>query len=60
MDAPWLSRLSSDEAFLYDEDRCGRVRRVFGRMGELLSNPFWTAAASEINGIKLLFHASQP
>ncbi|MEE8477072.1 MAG: hypothetical protein V3S19_01810, partial [Gemmatimonadales bacterium] len=49
-----------DGTFLYDEDRYGRVRRVLGRMSELLSNPFWTATAREINGIKLLFHASQP
>ena len=49
-----------DGSFLYDEDRYGRVRRVLGRMSELLSNPFWTATAREINEIKLLFHASQP
>lgn len=29
-------------------------------MGEMLSNPFWTATAREINEVKLLFHASQP
>lgn len=49
-----------DQAFLYDEDRYGRVRRVLGQMSELLSSPFWTATVCEINGIKLLFHASQP
>jgi len=49
-----------DAAFLYEEDRYDRMRRVLGRIGELASNPFWTATAREINGVKLLFHVSQP
>jgi hypothetical protein len=29
-------------------------------MWELLNDPAWTSIATEINGIKFLFHAAQP
>lgn len=49
-----------DTAFLVKEDRYDRMRRILGCIDELVSNPFWTATAREINGVKLLFHESQP
>ena len=49
-----------DTAFLVKEDRYDRMRRVLGHIDELVSNPFWTATAREINGVKLLFHGNQP
>ncbi len=50
-----------DDYFLVDsDDAYDRVVRVLRRMRELVSNPLAAAALTEINEIKLLFHASQP
>lgn len=50
-----------DELFTFEQDdRYDRVRRVAVRMQQLLDLPEWTQSATEINGIKLLFHPLQP
>ena len=49
-----------DFYFLVDEDRYDRMCRVLRRTSELLANPFWTANALEINGLKSLFSPTQP
>lgn len=42
------------------DDRYDRACHILQRMWNLLDNPAWVATATEINGIKFLFHASQP
>jgi len=44
-------------AFLVDEDRYDRVRRVLVEMADLLRHPLRCLATTEINGIKPLFGA---
>jgi hypothetical protein len=56
-----LTHAVEDRYFLVDsDDRYGRATRILGRIWELLNNPAWTSAATEINGIKFLFHSAQP
>ena len=50
-----------DHHFLWeDDDRCGRLLRVVRRIQEQLDDPAWVKGATEINGVKFLFHQSQP
>lgn len=50
-----------DQYFLVQtDDRYDRANRILRRMWELLDNSMWTGTATEINGIKYLFHATQP
>lgn len=50
-----------NEYFLVDaDDRYDRVRRVVERLLERIVEIAWIATATEINGIKILFHESQP
>jgi hypothetical protein len=56
-----LVYLVEDAHFLQEEDdRIDRVRRVVARLLEILADPLLTAGATEINGVKFLFHSSQP
>jgi hypothetical protein len=56
-----LTYAVEDAYFLGDgDDRYERTIRILYRMWELLNDPAWTSTAMEINGIKFLFHASQP
>ena len=49
-----------DFVFLFNEDRYDRMRRVLAHIAEQVSNPLWTASATEINEVNLLFHVGQP
>jgi hypothetical protein len=56
-----LTYLIEDPYFLVEtDDRYGRANRLLCRMWELLDNPGWVSSATEINGIKFLFHVAQP
>jgi hypothetical protein len=56
-----LTYAAEDAYFLVDgDDRYGRTTRILYRIWELLNDPAWTASATEINGIKFLFRATQP
>jgi hypothetical protein len=56
-----LTYAVEDHYFLVEtDDRYDRAYRILQRMWELLDNPPWTSTATEINGIKFLFHAAQP
>jgi hypothetical protein len=49
-----------DPYFLVEgDDRYDRIKRVVGRMQELIANPLWTSTAMEISGFKALFGSSQ-
>ena len=56
-----LTYAVEDDYFLVEtDDRYERANRILHRMWGLLDNPLWTSTATEINGIKLLFHVTQP
>jgi hypothetical protein len=56
-----LTYVVEDAYFLVEgDDRYERTTRILFRMWELLSDPAWMSTATEINGIKFLFHATQP
>ena len=56
-----LTYFVEDAYFLVEaDDRYDRTIRILYRMWELLNDPAWTSTATEINGIKVLFHATQP
>jgi hypothetical protein len=56
-----LTFVVEDAYFLVEtDDRYDRAKRVLGRMWELLDDPKWASTATEINGIKFLFHVTQP
>lgn len=56
-----LTYVVENDYYLVDaDDRHARAYRILQRMWELLNNASWTSTATEINGIKFLFHASQP
>jgi hypothetical protein len=56
-----LTYVVEDACFVIEgDDRYGRTTRILYRMWELLNDRAWTSTATEINGIKFLFHASQP
>lgn len=56
-----LTYVVEDAYFLVEtDDRYDRTIRILYRMWELLNDPAWASTAMEINGIKFLFHASQP
>lgn len=56
-----LAYAVEDAYFLVEaDDRYDRTIRILYRMWELLNDPAWTTTATEINGIKFLFHATQP
>jgi hypothetical protein len=42
------------------DQRYDRVFNVIQQMGELLDQPAWVQSVTEINGIKYLFHPTQP
>lgn len=55
-----LVYLVEDGYFLWEnDDRLDRLRRVVGRCLDLLFDEEFTSKATEINGIKFLFHSSQ-
>jgi len=41
------------------DDRYDRIIRILGRMSQLINDAAWTQRATEINGIKFLFHPAQ-
>ena len=47
-------------AFVLEEDRYARMRRILGRIDTQVRSPDWTRVAVEINEVKLLFHHTQP
>jgi hypothetical protein len=56
-----LAHWAGDDCYLDEgDDRYGRILRVLNRLESLLLDPNYYSAATEVNGIKLLFHASQP
>jgi hypothetical protein len=56
-----LTYAVEDAYFLVEtDDRYDRANRILRRMWELLDNPTWVKTATEINGIKFLFHVTQP
>jgi hypothetical protein len=56
-----LTNAVEDNYFLVEtDDGYDRTKRILGRMWELLDNALWVSTATEINGIKFLFHATQP
>lgn len=56
-----LTYAVEDKYFLVEtDDRYDRAKRILGRMWELLDNALWVRTATEINGIKFLFHTTQP
>lgn len=56
-----LAHWAGDDCYLDEgDDRYGRLLRVLNRLEALLLDPGFCSAATEVNGIKLLFHASQP
>jgi hypothetical protein len=56
-----LTYAVEDAYFLVEtDDRYDRANRILRRMWELLDNPAWVKAATEINGIKFLFYGRQP
>ena len=55
-----LVYLAEDRVFLFEEDRYDRMRRVLYHLGECFSDPLWASLVVEINGVKPLFHESQP
>ena len=52
--------LAEDSVFLFEDDRYDRMRRLLYHLGERFSDPLWASLAVEINGVKPLFHESQP
>lgn len=48
-----------DAYFVQPDDRYDRVRRVLFRAQALLADAQWVQGATEVNGIKHLFHATQ-
>jgi hypothetical protein len=56
-----LVYLVPDSAFVAeDDDRYGRMLRVLGELDILLAHAATVQNATEMNGIKYLFHSSQP
>jgi hypothetical protein len=56
-----LTYTVEDNYFLVEtDDRYDRANRILRRMWELLDSRPWTVRATEINGIKFLFHVAQP
>jgi hypothetical protein len=56
-----LTYAVEDGYFLVEcDDRYGRAVRLLQRMWQLLADQAWTGKATEINGIKFLFHEAQP
>jgi hypothetical protein len=56
-----LTYAVEDTYFLVEtDDRYDRANRVLGRMWDLLDDTMWVSTATEINGIKFLFRATQP
>jgi len=56
-----LAHWAGDDCYLDEgDDRYGRILRVLNRLEALLLDPGSCSAATEVNDIKLLFHASQP
>jgi len=56
-----LTYAVEDQYFLVEtDDRYDRANRILRRMRDLLDSPPWTSTATEINGIKFLFHITQP
>jgi hypothetical protein len=56
-----LTYVVEDAYFMVEtDDRHDRATRILLRMWELLNDPGWISTATEINGIKFLFHATQP
>jgi hypothetical protein len=56
-----LTYVVEDNYFLVEtDDRYDRANRILRRIREMLDNSPWTSTATEINGIKFLFHVEQP
>jgi hypothetical protein len=56
-----LTYAVEDEYFLVETDeRYDRALRLLSRMDDLLHNADWVRNATEINGVKYLFHPAQP
>ena len=55
-----LVYLAEDWVFLFEEDRYDRMRRVLYHLQDRFLDPLWASLTCEINGIKPLFHESQP
>jgi hypothetical protein len=56
-----LTYAVEDGYFLVEaDDRYDRAYRILERMWDLLDNAAWVSTATEINGVKFLFHATQP
>jgi hypothetical protein len=56
-----LTYVVEDNYFLVEtDDRYDRANRILRRIRAMLDNSPWTSTATEINGIKFLFHVEQP
>lgn len=56
-----LAYAVEDSYYLIEnDDRYDRLLRILRRLTELLADQRWTSNATEINGIKYLFHPAQP